>query len=722
MLINDLKVTINREEVFRQIDCHETSDLYEEILEEYEEIEDKMYELCKPVCLFETGDLESVELPNNQGVFMVLYSIGKEISEYSTKCFHEGDYLKGMLADAMADSALFSLEKEIEPFLKAACLVSKKGISRRMEAPHDVPMEIQKVVFEKVEAAKQCGMGISSGYMIDPVKSNVVLYLLSDDTDEFMVGHNCRKCKNYTCKNRQVPDLDIQVIDGEETYLVPVKDCHNILEALIAKEKSFGAVCGGIGKCGKCKIRVIAGDLPITDADRELFSEEELMEGMRLACKAYPMEPVTIELLMKKEDAFQVVTEHTLEEEREELNIFEYYGIAVDIGTTTIALQLIGLESQRVIKTYTTINHQRQLGADVISRIKASTEGKKEELQQLIRKDLLEGIEKLIAVEGILKEKIEKIVISGNTTMIHLLMGYDCSGLGVFPFTPVNTELIVRNFYEIFDSNLLKSKVVILPAISAFVGGDIVSGLYACDVDMNEEYSLLLDLGTNGEIALGNSKKLMVTSTAAGPAFEGGNITYGVGSIQGAISNVSIRNGEVSLVTIGNKPPTGICGTGVIETVSELVREELVDETGCLDDEYFDDGFPVAKMPEGEEIVFTQQDVREIQLAKAAVRAGIETLFLRYGISKTKVSNVYIAGGFGYKLDCEKAIQIGMIPEEFRTKIKAIGNSSLSGAVKYLLSGDDCDRVRRIGHRGKEINLSADKAFNQLYMEYMYFE
>lgn len=214
----------------------------------------------------------------------------------------------------------------------------------------------------------------------------------------------------------------------------------------------------------------------------------------------------------------------------------------------------------------------------------------------------------------------------------------------------------------------------------------------------------------------------MATSTAAGPAFEGGNITWGVGSIEGAIAGVTIENGAAVVCTIGDKNPTGICGTGVVESVAELIKAELVDETGCLDDDYFDDGYPLAVMEDGTKIVLTQQDIREIQLAKAAVRAGVETLFLRYGISKEAVDHVYLAGGFGFKLDCQKAIEIGMIPEEFSGKIEAIGNSSLGGTVKCLLQEDGWERASAIGSRSEEINLSADKDFNQFYMDCMFFE
>lgn len=733
MITRELKVEIRQSEVFHQIDCYEGSDLYEEVLEEYREMEAQMYALCEPVLLMEYGvvgpELSREGVPEGTPVLMVLTSIGRGISEYSTRCFRSGDYLKGMLADAMADSALFSLGKEIVPYLREECGVRRMGISRRLEAPQDISMEAQKVIFEMTGAREKCGMGISSGYMLDPVKSNAVLYVLTDDQETFMYQHNCRNCNCYDCKGRNIPDIPVKVIDGGNAYIIMVKEKESILDALIAQDRSISAVCGGTGRCGKCKIQVLSGYLPASTADKAYFNEEELKAGMRLSCKAYPSEPLQIALQFRKETTFEVLSDFDQEERPERTSKAESadqesaeLGIAIDIGTTTIAVQLVNPATGQKLATHTTINHQRTFGADVISRIMASAQGKQDELQTLIRGDIAEGVRSVTAKAGVEPAQITEVVIAGNTTMIHLLMGYDCKGLGEFPFTPVNISQIADTYESIIGDEFLKATVYILPGISTFVGGDIVAGLYTCNFDKKEEYGLLIDLGTNGEIALGNREKIMVTSTAAGPAFEGGNIAFGVGSIEGAISGVTIDETGTHIRTIADKEPEGICGTGVIEAVSELVKAELVDETGCLEEDYFDDGYPLAVQKDGTRIVLTQEDIREIQLAKAAVRAGVETLFLRYGITKKEVSHVYLAGGFGFKLDCSKAIQIGMLPQDFADKIETVGNSSLGGAVKFLMEKESRDRVDAIGCGAQEINLSADKDFNQLYMDAMYFE
>ena len=264
--------------------------------------------------------------------------------------------------------------------------------------------------------------------------------------------------------------------------------------------------------------------------------------------------------------------------------------------------------------------------------------------------------------------------------------------------------------------------VLLLPGISTYVGADITAGMLSLDFVKRDGIAVLIDLGTNGEMAVGNREKILVTSTAAGPAFEGGNISCGVGSVAGAISDVTIDGTNVRYETIGGQPPVGICGTGAIAVTAELLRNEWIDETGLLDEDYFDDGFLLAQDAQGEPIAFTQKDVREMQLANAAVRAGLETLLVRYGITYDEIDKVYLAGGFGYKMNLEKAVSIGLIPRELSDKVEAVGNSSLSGARDALLLKDATEQLNKLCQIAEEVNLSTDKKFNEFYMEYMMFE
>jgi uncharacterized 2Fe-2S/4Fe-4S cluster protein (DUF4445 family) len=313
------------------------------------------------------------------------------------------------------------------------------------------------------------------------------------------------------------------------------------------------------------------------------------------------------------------------------------------------------------------------------------------------------------------------LAIAGNTTMRYLLLGSPCEVLGRYPYTPVETGTLKLPLYEATGSSSLDAPVIILPGISAFVGGDIVAGLFFCGFDQSDKPSLFLDLGTNGEIAVGNKDRLLVSSTAAGPAFEGGNISCGIPSIEGAICSIKIEEEKIEYQTIGNKEPAGICGTGMIELVSELLRHGLIDETGLLCEKYFVKGFEVAKACDGNPIVFTQKDIRKIQMAKAAVRAGLETIIREYGITYGEIDKVYLAGGFGYKINIEKAVHIGLIPKELSDKILTVGNSALGGAIRYLLEERSFDRTEHIVKTAGELYLSNHKDFDRIYIGHMNF-
>lgn len=723
--LEGLTWTIKKESVLKAMNCYEDSPIYEEVAEEYEEICKKVESMVEPVGILGFGTLpQAVETKKYKAGTPIIYmvtSIGNQMKEASTEAFAQGDYVKGMLWDTMADEALFSMEDQILAKLKEVCAEHKVGVLARLEAPQDIPMESQKTAWEHLELKRRFGIEISSGYMFDPVKTSCQVFILTEDREMFKAHHDCRKCPNVNCKLRNIPDTEVIVHKGGETNTILVKEKESLLEALIRQDYYVSAPCGGKGRCGKCRIQVIGGEAPVTDEDKAVFTEEEQSKGFRLACRLYPTEDLEIIFSQNDESDFEILTAHSQEIDGEASGE-EAYNIAVDIGSTTIAMELLGKESGRVCHTVTTVNGQRVYGADVISRIQASTDGKKQELQNIVRRNLQDGIRRLTEETGIAPGKIENITIGGNTTMGHLLMGYDCDTLGVAPFTPVNIDFIRGTDEEILGFGTGKANVTILPGISTYVGGDIVSGLYACGFEKQPEICLLVDLGTNGEMALGNKDKILVTSTAAGPAFEGGNISWGMGSVDGAICSVKLNGAEAEVQTIRDKAPEGICGTGVVEAVAELVREEFVADTGAMDEAYFEDGFPLAKTPDGRQIVFTRKDVREVQLAKAAVRAGVETLLVRYGIEKKDVAKVYIAGGFGYKLNTEKAIAIGMLPEEFRGRIEAVGNSSLAGAAKYLNDPEGEKTVRGLVEISEEVNLSSDKDFNEFYMDAMFFE
>lgn len=468
-----------------------------------------------------------------------------------------------------------------------------------------------------------------------------------------------------------------------------------VLELLQKEQIFLPADCGGRGTCGKCKVQFLGGAPDPLEEEKKKLSEEQLAEGVRLACRCCPDGPFEVAF----EQAEEEIAVETIQTDGRTGGSSGHHAVAIDIGTTTIAAALLDTERQQILDSRTCVNHQRAYGADVISRIQASNDGKGEELQQLVQKDL----QQLITEMGEEPETVPA-VIAGNTTMEHLLQGLSCETLGVAPFTPVDISLHQKDNY------------LILPGISTYVGADIVAGIVASGMDQSEEVCMLIDLGTNGEMAIGNKDRILVASTAAGPAFEGGNIFCGVAGIPGAISRVTVTDGAVQYETIGDKEPVGLCGTGVLEIMYELLKEEIVDETGLMDDDYVDDGFPLA-----EGIVFTDRDIREVQLAKSAIRAGAETLMKEYGVTYEEIHRLYLAGGFGQKIDLKKAAGIGILPEELIDKTEAAGNSSLAGAVLAACDPAVRQRFEQAVLLSEEVSLSESRVFNDLYVEYMFF-
>ncbi|MGN1315162.1 MAG: ASKHA domain-containing protein [Lachnospiraceae bacterium] len=514
---------------------------------------------------------------------------------------------------------------------------------------------------------------------------------------------------------------------------IPIRENQTVLEALQKADIYIPALCAGRGTCGKCKIRILEGQVTETRFDTD-------QEQGRLACKTCALTDIVVEL--EKGDEQEIVVEGVKASAKSHSAYGEHYFIAVDIGTTTIAMALVVEESGETRTTHAALNRQRMHGADVISRIAAANNGHLEELHRLITEDLWQGI-------GLLTENgripISKVVIAANTTMVHLLMGYSCESLGRHPFFSEHLGLLNTTLGEImaditaakkdksaiagYDETEAESRLgvplVVLPGISAFVGSDITADLLICPGFREEGVSLLLDMGTNGEMVIGNGNRLIASSTAAGPAFEGGNITCGIGSIPGAINQVKIMNRRAVIGTIGGKQSaTGICGTGIIAGMAELKRNRLMNPEGTLQPPYDKTGYPLWSSPRGEKIAIYQQDIRQLQLAKGAIRAGMEQLMEAYGCKPNEVDRVYLAGGFGTKLPIQEAIEIGLFPKEFTGKIIAIGNGALQGAIAYgrkeeALTGNK--QLEEILKRVEGLNLALAEGFEERYLKYLDF-
>lgn len=493
-----------------------------------------------------------------------------------------------------------------------------------------------------------------------------------------------------------------------------------MLYDLLAQEGiQLSAPCAGKGNCKACKVKVLKGKLPPSLKDREVFSDTEIQDGWRLACQAYPQEDCTI---LVPEERFTVLTgygEKSLSDETDFLSVKEtnpkknIYRIGIDLGTTTIVYELYDANTNATLKTVASANSQRIFGADVVSRMEQSNNGRKDLLKNTLRQQMKKDI--AVLMEGRDPKEIEKVAISANTPMVHLLMGYSCEGLGKHPFTPETLDPVRTDTRAL---NLLEKEtpVRVTEGISAYVGGDILAGLASVKILQEKKATLFIDLGTNAEMALWNGRnKIYVTSAPAGPAFEAANISCGVGSIEGAVSGICIENGEQTLRVIGDQKPIGFCGSGILEAVYELRRNGLMDETGLLEDEYFEKGYPVARLR------ITQQDIRQIQLAKAAVYSAIAILMEKAKIVSGQIEKVYLAGGFGYYLNVEKAIGIGMFPTAFDGKIKAVGNTSLQGTKEIVNARITPDDLCKIKNVCEEIYLSNEKDFQEIFLNCMNF-
>lgn len=727
IVLRDFKLKYDREQVLQMADCHPGSPVYHEVLRIIEALQEPISQMLKPAAVLAFSEVEPKravnELPAGTQVLYCILTVGNAATELSRKYFEAGDYLKGMLADAIADSYLYSLDCEAQSAIKKECQKRGYGVSARFEAPDNIPIYFQKVAFEETMARKNLDIRMTEGLMFEPVKTICQVFSLTSDTAVFHTGHDCANCGNVGCSMRDVgKKTAIKVISGRKEKQIFCKEGESLLQALTANGFYVAAVCGGHGRCGKCKVRFLDQPSALTEADKAYFTYEELLMGWRLACLSYPTCSSSVELGFNDESYFSVVSTLQVDWEKDAVTKEKSFAFAIDIGTTTLAVSLVGLDTGIVYGTNTGVNHQRSFGADVVSRIQSAEHGKALLLQKSVRDDLVTGMKNLLQVNGVEKYHVRRTVIVGNTTMGHLLLGYPCEGLGRYPFKPVNIEYQSIPFKDALGKALVKGSVDILPGISAYVGADVVSGLFSCHFHSSTEINILIDLGTNAEMAIGTKDKILVASAAAGPAFEGGNISCGTGSIRGAICDVHIEDGVVGISTIGEAPPTGICGTGVIAVTAELLKNGIVDQTGLMDEQYFMTGYHLAETEYSKEVSFSQKDIREVQLAKAAIRAGLETLISHYGADYADISHVYLAGGFGFYLNSEQAAVVGLIPPELKGKLVAVGNSALGGAVDFLKKEGAIMSLEHIVSVSSEVSLASDEKFQENYLKYMMFD
>jgi uncharacterized 2Fe-2S/4Fe-4S cluster protein (DUF4445 family) len=455
---------------------------------------------------------------------------------------------------------------------------------------------------------------------------------------------------------------------GPKILLVPNGTI--LSEVLFQAKEHMEHPCGGRGICKKCLVRV--------------NGEEEL------ACQYRIDSDITVEI----PEAGELISETGIQTSERLTNDLTF---VLDLGTTTLAMALVSLNDRCTIRVKTSTNPQRTLGADIMTRIDFCRRNGAEKLKGI----LIEEINSLISSFGV--PQIERLYVAGNTTMLHLLLGVDCSTIGVAPYTPA---FLSKQCRAADDVGVQGVRIVeLLPSIAAFVGADLVAGLNCVEMPEDGKYSLLVDLGTNAEILLFSKESILCTAAAAGPCFEGANISCGMSATRGAI----FAYADGAAQTIESVQPKGICGTGLFDVVAELLRKEIVDATGFMEE----GSFAVAP-----NIQITQGDIRQFQLAKAAVCAGIQTLMQKQGVESGCIDTVYISGGFSAKINLENAIRTGLIPEELGDKCKCINNSCLQGAVRYACEQNNLEALIK---QAVYVDLSSDSTFADLFVSNMLF-
>jgi uncharacterized 2Fe-2S/4Fe-4S cluster protein (DUF4445 family) len=480
--------------------------------------------------------------------------------------------------------------------------------------------------------------------------------------------------------------------------------------------------CGGRGRCKGCRVKVLRGELNITAEERNKLSQAELDEGWRLACRHSLTSDLELELA-QWEMSILSDESHFAFTPREGL------GVAIDLGTTTIAAQLLDLKTGNVLGVQTALNAQARHGADIMSRVEFAMNGGQAELQRLVREQLGERVAQLLAgstsqahgsrgnkaltsnpQSAIRNPQLKRVVIVGNTVMHHLFCGINIAPLSAYPFEPKQSGRIQLAPRELGWNIPDDAQVEFLPCLGGFIGSDILAGIMATGLHESRELMALMDLGTNGEVVVGNRERMLCTSTAAGPAFEGARISMGMRATTGAISAVQVEDNFITCRIIGGGEPRGLCGSGLVDAVAAGLELEWIHPSGRMANR--------KEMPLAGPVILSATDVRELQLAKGAIAAGLRMLTARLGASLEDIQQLHLAGAFGNYISRASAQRIGLLRVPLN-RVTPAGNTALLGAKRALF--EDMAGWDAIAKRAQHVALNEDPNFHEIYAEEMGF-
>ena len=482
------------------------------------------------------------------------------------------------------------------------------------------------------------------------------------------------------------------LMDGRET-VIPAQTGETILEALARAGIAVSAPCGGLGRCRKCAVRA-TGELACEDGAR--------LDGQTvLACRTRLTGDARVRVSESKAEILKTGVSAGEETDGE-----TGLGVSVDVGTTTLAAYLVERSTGRVLASDARLNPQRPHGADVISRLSFAIDS--EENAALLQREILAAIDEMtrsmLERAGRAGEEIRCRALVGNTVMMHRLGGYPARPLAFAPFTPAYTAL--------HEKELGGVRTILGGCISGYVGADTLAAALACGLDERDENAMLIDIGTNGEIMLKKDGRCFACSCAAGPAFEGAHIVCGTGAVAGAIDHARVENGEIVYTTIGGGEATGICGSGLIDLTAALLERGDITPMGRM----------AGDVRLSERVYLARSDIREVQLAKAAIASGIRILAEQAGAALADIEKVYLAGGFGNFIGLDSACRIGLFPAALRAKIVPVGNAAGSGSVRLLVSEQARRRAEALRQATRCVELAATPDFNDVYTDELLFE
>ncbi len=466
--------------------------------------------------------------------------------------------------------------------------------------------------------------------------------------------------------------------------------------------------CGGHGRCKGCRVRVLEGTLPVTSDQEDILTASELAGGWRLACRCKADNDLTLDIgqweaaILSDESQFEFAPSEGL-------------GIAVDLGTTTLVVQLVDLKSGQVLGVRTSLNPQARFGSDIMSRVQyaLSTDGAAK-MRAIIRQgigDLISGVTENGSRVG---KELRRIVIVGNTVMHHLFCGIDVFPLSHYPFEPVDDGLRQFSAGELGWEIAGDPAVQFLPCLGGFVGSDILAGILATAMHQSPDLVGLIDLGTNGEVVLGSREGMLCASTAAGPAFEGARIKMGMQAATGAISEVETRAGELICRVLGGVQARGICGSGLVDAVAIGLEQGRISISGR-----FVGG--IEEWMLAPPVSLCQNDIRELQLAKGAIAAAVRILLQQLGAQPQGLKRLFLAGAFGNYINRNSARRIGLIdfPPEIVT---AAGNTALLGAkLALFMDAGEMSTLAGVRNLVQHMSLAAEPRFHEIYIHSMFF-